>query len=45
MWIEASAPSNIALIKYMGKTDAVSNKPTNVSISYTLDELKTFVRM
>lgn len=45
MWIEASAPSNIALIKYMGKTDEVSNKPTNVSISYTLDELKTFVRI
>jgi diphosphomevalonate decarboxylase len=45
MWIEASAPSNIALIKYMGKTDAVSNKPTNMSISYTLDELKTYVRI
>ncbi|MBC7753129.1 MAG: diphosphomevalonate decarboxylase [Moraxellaceae bacterium] len=45
MWIEASAPSNIALIKYMGKTDAASNRPTNVSISYTLDELKTFVRL
>jgi diphosphomevalonate decarboxylase len=45
MWIEASAPSNIALIKYMGKTDPISNKPTNVSISYTLDELRTYVRM
>jgi diphosphomevalonate decarboxylase len=45
MWIEASAPSNIALIKYMGKIDSHSNKPTNVSISYTLDDLKTFVRI
>ncbi|MBC7458124.1 MAG: diphosphomevalonate decarboxylase [Bdellovibrionaceae bacterium] len=45
MWIETSAPSNIALIKYMGKTDAISNRPINVSISYTLDELKTYVRM
>ncbi len=29
----------------MGKTDPISNKPTNVSISYTLDELRTYVRM
>lgn len=45
MWFEASAPSNIALIKYMGKTDPVMNKPCNTSLSYTLDHLKTFVRI
>ena len=45
MWIEESAPSNIALIKYMGKSDFINNRPTNVSVSYTLDELKTFVRI
>lgn len=40
-----SAPSNIALIKYMGKTSAVGNRPTNSSLSYTLDGLRTFVRI
>ena len=45
MWVEASAPSNIALIKYMGKIDPVLNKPCNSSLSYTLDHLKTFVRI
>ncbi|OFZ29772.1 MAG: hypothetical protein A2622_11185 [Bdellovibrionales bacterium RIFCSPHIGHO2_01_FULL_40_29] len=45
MWIEASAPSNIALIKYMGKTDPVNNRPCNSSLSYTLDHLRTFVRL
>jgi diphosphomevalonate decarboxylase len=42
---EASAPSNIALIKYMGKTDASSQRPTNSSLSYTLNQLKSFVRV
>ncbi len=37
------APSNIALIKYMGKLDAAQNKPTNASISYTLSHLVTRV--
>lgn len=41
----ASAPSNIALIKYMGKTEAAVNTPTNVSLSYTLDHLRTTVRI
>ena len=41
----ASAPSNIALIKYMGKTDASQNKPTNTSISYTLDHLLSYVEL
>lgn len=45
MWVEASAPSNIALIKYMGKLDAVENKPCNASLSFTLDHLRTFVRI
>lgn len=41
----ASAPSNIALIKYMGKTEGGGNNPTNASLSYTLDNLRTFVRL
>lgn len=45
----ASAPSNIALIKYMGKLPASAaapgNIPTNASLSYTLDHLRTFVRV
>ncbi len=44
-WTETSAPSNIALIKYMGKTDSSSNRPTNASISWTLENLRTFVRI
>ncbi|MGZ3768480.1 MAG: diphosphomevalonate decarboxylase [Bdellovibrio sp.] len=40
-----SAPSNIALIKYMGKIDGTGNKPTNGSLSYTLENLKTYVRL
>ncbi len=45
MWVEASAPSNIALIKYMGKIDPMLNKPCNTSLSYTLEHLRTFVRI
>lgn len=45
MWIEASAPSNIALIKYMGKLDAAQNTPCNTSLSYTLEHLRTFVQI
>jgi diphosphomevalonate decarboxylase len=45
MWIESSAPSNIALIKYMGKTNSQLNKPTNSSFSFCLDKLRTFVRI
>lgn len=44
-WVEASAPSNIALIKYMGKSDASLNKATNSSLSYSLENLRTFVRI
>ena len=43
--IEVSAPSNIALIKYMGKQNSSSNVPTNASLSYTLENLRTTVRM
>lgn len=43
--IEASAPSNIALIKYMGKIEGTGNKPANASLSYTLESLRTFVRL
>ncbi len=41
--IIVSAPSNIALIKYMGKTQG--KLPTNASLSYTLDSLRTSVRL
>lgn len=41
----AEAPANIALIKYMGKTEGSSNRPTNSSLSYTLDHLKSYVEL
>lgn len=40
-----SAPSNIALIKYMGKTDAAGNRPTNRSLSFTLNGLRTHIEL
>ena len=43
--VSVSAPSNIALIKYMGKIEGTGNKPTNGSLSYTLENLRTFVRL
>ncbi|WP_367608418.1 diphosphomevalonate/mevalonate 3,5-bisphosphate decarboxylase family protein [Legionella sp. W05-934-2] len=39
----AQAPANIALIKYMGKSDEQSNLPANPSLSYTLNKLQTSV--
>lgn len=42
MWY-AEAPSNIALIKYMGKNDG--NLPCNTSLSFTLDNLISRVEM
>ncbi len=45
MKIQASAPSNIAVIKYMGKINTESNVPTNSSLSYTLNSLRTFVEI
>ncbi len=41
----ASAPANIALIKYMGKLDGNKNLPLNASLSYTLDHCRTFVEV
>jgi diphosphomevalonate decarboxylase len=41
----ASAPSNIALIKYMGKRDASRNLPANPSLSLTLESLRTYVEI
>jgi diphosphomevalonate decarboxylase len=43
--VESSAPANIALIKYMGKSDPSSNIPTNSSLSWTLDGLRTYVKI
>lgn len=43
--VEKSAPSNIALIKYMGKIDESSNLPTNSSLSWTLNNLRSYVRL
>lgn len=46
MSIQASAASNIALIKYMGKQESTDvNVPTNSSLSWTLPSLRTFVRL
>jgi len=42
---KAKSPSNIALIKYMGKTDVNSNRPANPSLSYTLGHLNSFVEL
>ncbi len=42
---KASAPSNIALIKYMGKLDFAKNIPSNASLSYTLENLRTYVTL
>lgn len=43
-WL-AKAPANIALIKYMGKKNTHSNLPDNSSLSYTLDNLLSTVRL
>lgn len=41
----AQAPANIALIKYMGKKDESSNLPGNSSLSYTLNNLLSTVKL
>lgn len=41
----SQAPSNIALIKYMGKVNADKNMPTNASLSYTLNHLVSCVEI
>lgn len=43
-WV-ARAPSNIALIKYMGKSDSFRNIPENGSLSFTLNRLCTVVEL
>lgn len=43
--VTGRAPSNIALIKYMGKIQGTGNKPTNASLSYALPHLVTEVRL
>jgi len=43
-WL-AQAPANIALIKYMGKSDENSNLPDNSSLSYTLNNLQSTVTL
>ncbi len=46
MKVQASAPSNIALIKYMGKIAVEGqNVPTNSSLSWTLEKLRSFVQI
>lgn len=45
MRVRTSAPSNIALIKYMGKTDTIDNRPANSSLSWTLESLRTTVEI
>ena len=39
------SPSNIALIKYMGKKDHKNNTPINPSLSYTLENFVSGVRL
>ena len=41
----AQAPANVALIKYMGKSDDSTNLPSNSSLSYTLSDLLSFVEL
>lgn len=42
---QASAPANLALIKYMGKQDYQQNIASNCSLSYTLSNLTTTVEI
>jgi len=41
----AYAPSNIAFIKYMGKADQANNIPSNPSLSFTLNDLCSYVEV
>lgn len=45
MRILVQAPSNIALVKYMGKRDADLNLPENPSLSMTLDQLCSYAEL
>lgn len=43
--LQSQAPSNIALIKYMGKNCHASNIPVNASLSYTLNAYRSIVML
>lgn len=43
--MKTSAPSNIALIKYMGKVEGIGNRPINASLSWTMENLRTEVEI
>jgi len=43
--VNVSMPTNIALIKYMGKKDVEKNIPANASLSYTLNHLQSHVTL
>jgi diphosphomevalonate decarboxylase len=43
--VGAYAPSNIAIVKYMGKRDGESNLPENPSLSLTLNKLRSYVEI
>jgi diphosphomevalonate decarboxylase len=45
MKILVRAPSNIALMKYMGKKETIGNIPDNPSLSMTLNSLCTYVSL
>lgn len=43
--LRVSAPSNIALIKYMGLENAEEKLPANTSLSYTLEHARTLIEV
>ena len=43
--VRARAPSNIAIVKYMGKRDGAANIPENPSLSLTLNRLCSYVEI
>jgi diphosphomevalonate decarboxylase len=43
--VSACAPSNIAIVKYMGKLDGAINIPENPSLSLTLNRLCSYVEI
>lgn len=45
MTVKAAAPSNIALVKYMGKDDAKVNQASNPSVSMTLTSLRSVAQV
>jgi diphosphomevalonate decarboxylase len=43
--VGARAPSNVAIVKYMGKRDGATNIPENPSLSLTLNRLRSCVEI